>query len=113
MSGAGGRGVHGIVSGGHKAHHVERHFDIRKQIMLGFFNGREQYDVLIDPGQGTLMFNGRDIYWLIDNEQRMSDTINNAIEIWLSDVSIEEVLVPSSASTAARSGGPSGRKHEE
>lgn len=74
--------------------------------MLGFFNGREQYDVLIDPGQGTLMFNGRDIYWLIDNEQRMSDTINNAIGIWLRDGSIEEVLAPSNASPAAGSDGP-------
>lgn len=113
MSSAGGRGVHGIVSSGREEHHVERHFGIRKQIMLGFFNGREQYDVFIDPDQGTLMFNGRDIYWLIDNEQRMSDTINSAIEIWLSDGSIEELLVPSSASTAARSDGPSRRKHEE
>jgi len=59
------------------------------------------------------MFNGRDIYWLVDNEPRMSDTINNAIEIWLSNGSIEEVLVPSSASTAARSDGSSDRKHEE
>lgn len=52
--------------------------------MLGFFNGREQYEVLIVPGQGRLMFNQRDIYWLINNERRLSDTINNAIEIWLS-----------------------------
>lgn len=81
--------------------------------MLGFFNGQEQYDVLIDPGQGKLMFNDRDIYWLIGNEQRMSDTINNAIAIWLSDGSIEEALVPSSASTAARSDEPLGRAHEE
>ncbi|MBU0914787.1 hypothetical protein [Aquabacterium parvum] len=101
MSGAGSKGAH-----------VERHFDIRKQIMLGFFNGREQYDVLIDPGQGKLMFDGRDIYWLIDMEQRMSDTINNAIDIWLRDGSIEEVLAPPSASTAAGSDDPPGRKHE-
>lgn len=81
--------------------------------MLGFFNGQEQYDVLIDPGQGKLMFNDRDIYWLIGNEQRMSDTINNAIAIWLSDGSIEEVLAPSGASTAARSDEPPGRKDAE
>jgi hypothetical protein len=113
VSGAGENSASGAVSGRRDEHQVERHFEIRKQIMLGFFNGREQYDVLIDPGQGTLMFNDRDIYWLIDNEQRMSDTINNAIEIWLSDGSIEEVLELSSASTAARSDGASGRKHEE
>lgn len=101
MSGAGGKDAH-----------VERHFDIRKQIMLGFFNGREQYDVLIDPGQGRLMFDGRDIYWLIDSERRMSDTINNGIDIWLHDGSIEEVLAPSSASKAARSDEPPRRKHE-
>lgn len=97
MSGAGDNGAHGVVSGGREEHHVERHFDIRKQIMLGFFNGREQYDVLIDPAQGKLMFDGRDIYWLIGDEQRMSDTINNAIDIWLRDGSVEEVLAPSSA----------------
>jgi hypothetical protein len=112
VSGAGGKGAHGDVSDGRDDHPAERHFDIRKMIMLGFFNGREQYDVLIDPGRGKLMFDGRDIYWLIDNEQRMSDTINNAIDIWLRDGSIEEVLAPLSASTAAGSDGPSGRKHE-
>jgi hypothetical protein len=68
---------------------------------------------LIDPGQGTLMFNDRDIYWLIDSDQRMSDTINNAIAIWLSDGSIEEVLAPRSDSTAVRSDEPSGRGHED
>ncbi len=113
MNGAGGKGVLGVVPGGRQEHHVERYFDICKEITLGFFNGREQYDVLIGPGQGTLMFNGRDIYWLIDNEQRMSDTINNAIEIWLGDCSIEELLVPLSAATVARTDAPLGRKHEE
>lgn len=113
MSGAGDKEAHGVVPTAREEPHVERHFDIRKEIMLGFFNGREQYDVLIDAGQGALMFDGRDIYWLIDGEQRMSDTINNAIGIWLSDGSIEEVVAPSSASTATGSDEPSGRKHEE
>ncbi|KQY80930.1 hypothetical protein [Pelomonas sp. Root1444] len=113
MSGAGSKGAHGGVSGGRDEHHVARHFVICKEIMLGFFNGREQYDVLIDPGQGTLMFDGSDIYWLIDNEQRMSDTINHAIGIWLRDGSIEEVMAPPSPSTAAGSDEPPGRKHEE
>lgn len=85
---------------------MERHFHIRKQIMLGFFNGREQYDVLIDPGQGMLMFNDRDIYWVIGGEQRMSETINNAIDIWLNDGSIEEASTPPSISTAAGSDRP-------
>ncbi len=49
--------------------------------MLGFFNGQEQYDVLVHPVQEKLMFNGCDIYWLMDNQQRMLDTINNAIDI--------------------------------
>ncbi|MFN3861677.1 hypothetical protein [Roseateles puraquae] len=71
---------------------MQRYFDIRKGIMLGFFNGREQYDELIEPRQGQLMFDGCDIYWLIDGEQRMSETINNAIGIWLADGSIEEVI---------------------
>lgn len=113
MSGAGDKEAHGVVPTARKESHVERHFEICKGIMLGFFNGREQYDVLIDAGQGTLTFDGRDIYWLIDGEQRMSETINNAIGIWLSDGSIEEVVVPSSASAAAGSDEPSGRKHEE
>lgn len=70
---------------------VRRYFEIRKGIMLGFFNGREQYDELIEPGQGRLMFNGCDIHWVIDGQERMSDTINGAIAIWLDDGSIEEL----------------------
>ena len=53
-----------------------------------------------------LMFDGLDIYWLMDNEERMSDTINNAIDIWLRDGSIEEVLPPASASIATGSDQP-------
>ena len=113
MSSAVDKGAGGVAPGGPDELPVERHFEIRKQIMLGFFNGREQYDVLIDPAQGKLKFDGRDIYWLIGNEQRMSDTINNAIDIWLRDGSVEEVLAPSSASTAAGSDEPSGRKDGE
>lgn len=70
---------------------TKRYFEIRKVIMLGFFNGREQYDGLIEPGQGRLMFNGCDIYWVIDGQERMSETISNAIRIWLGDGSIEEL----------------------
>ncbi len=70
---------------------TKRYFEIRKVIMLGFFNGREQYDELIEPGQGRLMFNGCDIYWVIDGQERMSETISNAIRIWLGDGSIEEL----------------------
>jgi len=99
VSGAGLKGAARDAAGGCNEPPVERHFVIRKQIMLGFFDGREQYDVLIDPGQGKLMFNDRDIYWLIDGVQRLSDTINNAIEIWLRDGSIEEVLESSGAPT--------------
>ena len=36
---------------------------------------------------------GYDIYWLVDGDRRMSETINNAIGIWLSDGSIEEVTL--------------------
>ncbi|WP_057301268.1 hypothetical protein [Pelomonas sp. Root1217] len=107
MSGEGGNDARGAVE--RSTRHVQRHFDIRKQIMLGFFNGQEQYDVLVDPGQGKLMFDGCDIYWLFDNQRRMSDTINNAIEIWLSDGSIEEVLPIGSAT----SDGPAGGNHEK
>lgn len=113
MSGTSDKEAHALVPPGHEERHVERHFDVRKEIMLGFFNGREQYDVLIDPGQGTLMFNGRDIFLLIDGEQRMSDTANDAVGIWLRDGSIEEVLAPSSTAPVAGSDKPLDRKHEE
>lgn len=113
MSGAIDKEAHAVVPTAREERQVERYFDVRKGIMLGFFNGREQYDVLIDPGQGTLMFDGRDIYWLIDGKRRMSDTINNAIGIWLRDGSIEEVLAPSSAAPVAESDEPLDRKHEE
>jgi hypothetical protein len=73
---------------------MERYFEIRKDILLGFFNGQEQYDVIPEPGQGQLMFNGSDIYWLIEGERRMSDTINEAISIWLRTECIEEVTAP-------------------
>lgn len=69
---------------------MKRYFNIHKEIALGFFNGREQYDVLIEPGHGWVMFNGCDIYWVVDGQERMSETINNAIAIWLKDGSIEE-----------------------
>ena len=44
---------------------AEHYFEIRKEIGLGFFNGREQYDQLIKPSQGFLLFNGRDISWVL------------------------------------------------
>lgn len=69
----------------------ERYFLIRKEIGLGFFNGREQYDQLIEPGRGFLTFNGREICWILDGQTRMSDTINEAISIWLEHGHIEEV----------------------
>ncbi|WP_291022789.1 3'-5' exoribonuclease [Hydrogenophaga sp.] len=70
---------------------AEHYFEIRKEIGLGFFNGREQYDQLIKPSQGFLLFNGRDICWVVDGQTRMSDTVNEAISIWLEQRRIEEV----------------------
>lgn len=55
----------------------ERYFEIRKEIGLGLFNGREQYDRLIEPGQGFLLFNGRGICWVVEGQARISDTIND------------------------------------
>lgn len=69
---------------------MERYFEIRKEIGLGFFNGQEQYDELIEAGRGHLVFDGCDIYWIIDGRRRMSDTINEAISIWLENGSIIE-----------------------
>lgn len=37
------------------------------------------------------MFNGCDIYWVIDGQERMSETINNAIRFLLGEGSIEEL----------------------
>lgn len=69
---------------------TDRYFEIRKGIMLNFLTARDQYDELIEPGQGHLMFNGNAIHWVIDGEQRMSITINWAIQLWLNDGSIVE-----------------------
>lgn len=54
-----------------------RYFEFRKEIGLGFFNGREPYDQLTEPSQDFLMFNGRDVNWIMDCQARMSDTIND------------------------------------
>ena len=43
---------------------MPRRFDIHKTISLGFFNGREQYEQVIELGRGHLEFDGRDIYWV-------------------------------------------------
>lgn len=67
-----------------------RHFLIRKQIWLAFFNGKEQYDRQIEPGQGSLKFDGCDILWTIEGATHISDTVNWAIGEWLHDGSIEE-----------------------
>lgn len=72
---------------------VPRRFEILKPIGLGFFNGREQYDLFVDPGQGVLEFDGADIYWVIDGERKLSETINEAISIWLEMGKIEEIPV--------------------
>ncbi|WP_141100725.1 hypothetical protein [Roseateles aquatilis] len=77
---------------------TERFFEIRKGIMLNFFTGREQYDELIEPGQGHLMFNDHSIHWIIDGERRRSDTVNWAIQFWLNDGSIVEAPALGTAS---------------
>lgn len=61
MSGAGDKEACGFVMTASEEGHIERHFDVHKGIMLGFFKGREQCDVLADAGQGSLLFEGRDI----------------------------------------------------
>ena len=70
---------------------MHRRFDIHKTISLGFFNGREQYEQVIEPGHGHLEFDGNDIYWVSGDRRLMSDTINEAILIWLNDGSIVEI----------------------
>jgi hypothetical protein len=68
----------------------ERYFEIQKGIMLSFLTARDQYDELIEPGQGQLMFNGHAIHWVIDGEQRESITVNWAIQFWLDNGCIIE-----------------------
>lgn len=68
------------------------YFVICKPVTLGFFNGREQYDRLIGPGQGHLEFDGSDIYWIFEGQRWMSDTVNWAVTMWVRDGSIKESL---------------------
>ena len=70
---------------------MSRRFEIRKAISLGFFNGREQYEQTILPRNGYLEFDGLDIYLVTDEQRLMSDTINEALQIWLNDGSIREI----------------------
>jgi len=70
---------------------TNRYFEIRKSIWLAFFNGREQYDRKIEPGQGLLIFDGCDILWRHEGTTLISDTVNWALTEWLEDGSIEEV----------------------
>ncbi|MGN7876540.1 hypothetical protein ACTJKJ_23545 [Roseateles sp. 22389] len=69
---------------------MPRRFDIHKAISLGFFNGREQHEQIVEPGQGHLEFDGHDIYWVSGDRRLMSDTINEAILIWLRSGDIVE-----------------------
>lgn len=68
-----------------------RRFNVRKEIGLGFFNGREQYDRFVEPGRGVIEFDGSNIYWVVDGQRLMSETINEAISIWLEMGCIEEI----------------------
>lgn len=70
---------------------MSRRFEIRKTISLGFFNGREQYEQTIQPRDGHLEFDGFEIYWVTDERRLMSDTINEALQIWLTDGSVREI----------------------
>lgn len=66
-------------------------FEIRKSIWLAFFNGRDQYDREIRPGEGYLTFNNCDILWHCEDVTRISDTANWLLTSWLADGSIEKV----------------------
>lgn len=70
---------------------MSRRFEIHKTVSLGFFDGREQYEQSIQPGNGHLEFDGLDIYWVLNGRRLMSDTINEALLIWLSDGCIVEI----------------------
>ena len=69
---------------------MPRRFDIHKTISLGFFNGHEQYEQVVEPGCGHLELDGQDIYWVSGDRRLMSDTINEAILIWLRSGDIVE-----------------------
>lgn len=74
-----------------KGRRMIRRFEIRKTISLGFFNGREQYEQTIQPGNGSLEFDGLDIYWVTNERRLMSDTINEALQIWLNAGRVREI----------------------
>ena len=70
-----------------------KQYKILKTIVLGFLTHNDSYEILIDPGFGHLGFNGNDIVYIYSKGvEHISHTQNHAIDIWLSQGKIEEMV---------------------
>jgi hypothetical protein len=53
-------------------------------IGLGFLTHNDSYSIVVYPGDGYLLFDGSDIYFIDKNgKERQSHTVNYAIKVWL------------------------------
>ena len=59
-------------------------YTILRPVVLGFLTHNDSYDMIIGPENGHLKFDGKDIIF-VDSKggERVSHTVNHAIEIWL------------------------------
>ena len=59
-------------------------YTILRPVVLGFLTHNDSYDMIIGPENGHLKFDGHDIIF-VDSKggERVSHTVNHAIEIWL------------------------------
>ncbi len=59
-------------------------YTILRPVVLGFLTHNDSYDMIISPENGHLKFDGSDIIF-VDSKggERVSHTVNHAIEIWL------------------------------
>jgi len=73
-----------------------RCYRILKTIMLGFILKGEQEDVLIDPDPNKMLEANEDTIWYVSGEKRYeSTTTRNAIEAFLANEAIEEIVTQS------------------
>jgi hypothetical protein len=68
---------------------ILEHFDIYhkyrilKTIVLGFLTHNDSYELIIEPGNGYIKFRNEIIYVDKKGVERVSHTMNSAIDIWL------------------------------
>jgi hypothetical protein len=62
--------------------------------MLGFLTHNDSYDTFINPGDGSILFNGSDIVFVDkENREHISHTMNHALDIWLKEGNISPTEV--------------------